>query len=521
MRELNSRTKVYCTPLPNIEEYLDQLHGQQFFSKADLQSAFHQVVIDEKSKHKTAFVANNRKWQYRKMPFGSINSSYEFTRLMNLVLGDMNMKRALVFVDDVLIFSKTWKQHLDRLEELFSKLQEANLTLKPGKCNFAAKNIPFLGHVITSQGRYPNPSKVEDIKNLPAPKNRRDVKSFLGKVIYYKSYIPDLSDIAMPLTNLTQLRNKFIWGEAEEASFNTLKSKLISPPILRHPQFDREFIIHTDASLYAMGSVLSQIDEDGREYAIQYYSKKFNQAETRYTVSERELAAIIYAIKAFNPYVYGQKFTIYTDHAPLQHLRTMKFHTQKHGRWLEFLQSYNFEVKYRPGNKNANADYLSRLEKHKDPCIILDNKHAVLLPNLQVNEVQLQEWKQNICKQANISVTKEDESDVTEPVQDVYKIFSQILTNSPNHHDIIRKLTHDYILKHRKYFKDYQIPMHMTDIQYLKAIRQGTPGARIEIQALSSLLKIPIKIKDQNETVLIQQVTEVCLLLLPCHTLTI
>jgi hypothetical protein len=285
---------------------------------------------------------------------------------MNNILRKVLGKYALVYLDDVIIFSKTAEEHITHIGDILDRIQKAGFKLKLSKCFFFQKSVPYLGQIISEEGSSTDPKKIEVVKNFPPPENRQQLKSALGLFGYYRKYIKNFGAIAHPLTELTKKDVDYVWGPDQESAFQTLKEKLISAPILGYPDFTEEFIVHTDASGYAVGAVLAQkplVNGKRREVVIAYGSRHLTPTETRWSTLEKEFYAIIYAMENFHPYSYGPYFTVYTDHQPLVKIleNPVKNETAKITRWILQTQLYDMTVVYRPGPLNANADGLSRI----------------------------------------------------------------------------------------------------------------------------------------------------------------
>lgn len=358
-RKLNEITVSDSHPLPLIEDILDQLGDSIYFSTLDLASGFHQINMSNEDKAKTAFSTPLGHYEFNRMPFGLKNAPATFQRLMNSVLAGLQGVKCFVYLDDIVIYGKTLNEHNDKLIEVFNRLREHNLKLQPDKCEFLKKEVAYLGHIITSDGVRPNPDKITAILNMKEPNNQKHIKSFLGLVGYYRKFIPKFAQLAKPLTTLLRKDTPFIFGEKQKEAFKTLKNILTTEPILQYPKFENPFILTTDASNEAIGAVLSQGDI-GSDLPIAYFSKTLSPAEQNYSTTEKELLAIIKSVKHFRPYLYGIKFTIVTDHRPLQWLYNHKELSGKLFRWRVKLMEYDYEIKYKPGKQNSNADALSR-----------------------------------------------------------------------------------------------------------------------------------------------------------------
>ena len=358
-RKLNDVTVKDSYPLPKISDCLDALSGGKFFSAFDLRSGYFQVEMEEADKEKTSFVTRSGLYHFKVMPFGCTNGPATFQRLMNLTLAGLNYKICLVYLDDIILMSSTVEEHLERLVLILERLRSAGLKLKPSKCKLLQKRISFLGHVVSDQGVETDHEKIRAVAEWPTPKSVADVRSYVGLCSYYRRFVKDFAAIAGPLHALTGKNVRFQWTTACQESFDELKRRLISSPILAMPQDEGHYKLDTDASNEAIGAVLSQV-QDGQERVVAYASRLLTAPEKNYCVTRRELLAIVYFIKQFRPYLLGKKFLIRTDHAALRWLRNMPEPIGQQARWLEQLEEYDFEIEHRPGKRHANADAMSR-----------------------------------------------------------------------------------------------------------------------------------------------------------------
>jgi hypothetical protein len=292
-RKLNALTKKDCYPIPRIDETIDKLGKAKVFTTLDLKSGYWQVGMADVDKDKTAFTTRSGNWHFTVMPFGLCNAPATFQRLMDLVLDEHKYDFTLVYLDDIIVYSDTFENHLKHLDCVFNKIHKAGLTLKINKCTFAANELKFLGHKITKDGVSVLPEKVDAVRNCRQPKNTTDVKSFLGLANYYRRFVPSFSTVAAPLNALTSDR-EWQWTDACQLSFNTLKDLLTSAPILRRPDFNKPFVVYTDASNVGIGGLLTQ-EIDGVEYVIECASRTLSSAERNYGVAERECLAVVYS----------------------------------------------------------------------------------------------------------------------------------------------------------------------------------------------------------------------------------
>jgi len=363
-RKLNSYTKKDNHPIPRIDDLLDAFTGAKWFTTLDLAAGYWQIPMKEEDIEKTAFITQDGTYEFTVMPFGLCNAPATFQRMMNLIFEDMLFRNIKVYLDDCNIYSKTFEQHLKDLEEVFIRLRNAGLKLKPTKCHFCHQEIKFLGHIVGVNGIKVDPDKIEKVKNFPQPKNLRELRGFVGLASYYRKFIKDFSNIVRPLTKLFKKSEEYIWTEKQGKAFDILKEKLTTAPVLQFPNFDEPFILYTDASMQALGAVLAQKDKEGKEYVIAYASKGLTSAEQNYTVTELECYAVIWAIEKFHLYLASKKFTVVTDHYALKWLQT-SVPKGRRARWILRLQPYDFEIQYKEGRKHLNADALSRIPQQK------------------------------------------------------------------------------------------------------------------------------------------------------------
>src|ERR1043166_9111822 len=291
------------------------------------------------------------------MPFGVTNAPAVFMDLMNRVCRPYLDKFVIVFIDDILIYSKNKKDHENHLRTILELLKNEKLYAKFSKCEFWIREVQFLGHVVNESGIHVDPAKIEAIKKWEALKTPTEVRSVLGLAGYYRRFIENFSKIALPLTQLTQKSKEFVWGEKQEQAFQTLKQRLCNAPILTLPDGNENFVVYCDASHQGLGCVLMQ---NGK--VIAYASRQLKIHEKNYTTHDLELGAVIFALKIWRHYLYGTKCTVYTDHKSLQHVFDQKMLNMRQRRWIELLNDYDCEIKYHPGKANVVADALSRKE---------------------------------------------------------------------------------------------------------------------------------------------------------------
>ena len=358
-RKLNSITRKDSHPLPRISEALDALGGAKLFSTLDLRSGFWQLQMADNAKEKTAFITHNGLFEFNRLPFGLCNSTATFQRAMTHVLRGLEWDLCLAYIDDLIIFSRWFDEHLLHLEQVFKRLREADVKLKPSKCHFVKAQVEHLGHIVSADGVRPNPAKITAVKDFPVPKSVKDLRAFLGLCNYYRRFVKGCAQIASPLNKLTGKHATFSWSSECQTAFETLKQALISAPILSYPDFRLPFHLFVDASQTGIGLTLGQII-DGAERVIAYAGRDLNPAEHNYSATEREALAVIDGIKRFQPYLQGQKFTIHTDHNALRWLMSLEDPSGQLARWSLLIQQFDFDIVHRPGVVNTNADALSR-----------------------------------------------------------------------------------------------------------------------------------------------------------------
>ena len=340
---LNAVSHIDAYPMPCIDDLIDCLGNARFISTLDLTRGYWQLPVAEKDRHKTAFTTPYGQFQFKMLPFGLSGAPSSFQRLMDkLIKGCEGFASA--YLDDLVVFSNSWQEHLSQLRAVLNRIKEAGLTVKVGKCQFGTSKCVYLGNGSVE----PELSKLQAVKTFPLPEKKRQVRGFLGLTGYYRRFIPDYASQAAPLTDLTRKSapNTVKWTRKCNEVFETLKQCLCSGPVLRSPDFDKTFVLQMDASDRGVGAVLRQLSDDGEEHPIGYYSRKLLPREERYSTVEKDCLAIRLAVAAFRVYLLGRKFVIQTDHRSLEWLEHLKEGNPKLCRWNLALQPYEYTVKH-------------------------------------------------------------------------------------------------------------------------------------------------------------------------------
>jgi hypothetical protein len=361
-RALNAQTIKNRYALPRIDELFDRLFEAKVFSKLDLTSGYWQIAIAAADRHKTAFRTRYGHYEFNVMPFGLTGAPGTFQSLMNDIFRDMLDICVVVYLDDILVYSKTKEQHQEHLRTVLQRLQEHQLYVKGSKCIFFTDTIEYLGHIIGPGGVKPNPELIKAIQNFPQPKTLKQMQSFLGLANYYRKFVKDFSKIATPLTKALQNASNsrpIIWNSQMHSAFDALKDALTTTPCLQIPDPNGDFEVTTDASenAEAIGAVLTQ-----NGHPVAFESRKLNIHQINYTVHDKEMCAIMHALDKWRPFLLGKHFKVYTDHRSLTHLKTQSHLNQRQIRWMERAADYDCEILYKPGKENVVADALSRIQ---------------------------------------------------------------------------------------------------------------------------------------------------------------
>lgn len=360
LRRVNDASVRDAYPLPRINSILEKLKTARYISTLDLKQGYWQVPLSKESRPITAFtVPGMGLFAFAVMPFGLHSAGATFQRLLDKIIGPELEPRAFAYLDDLILVSKTFDEHLELLREVFGRLRDAGLRLNPSKCHFCKTELRYLGHIINDQGIGTDPEKVAAVRNFPQPTNVKSLRSFLGLASWYRRFVRDFATTSRPLTQLLRKNCSWRWGPEQEGAFQTLKQRLVSAPVLACPDFDKPFILNVDASNSGLGAALTQ-EADGKEVVIAYASRLLSEQEKNYSTTEKECLALVWSLKKFRPYLEGYHFTAVTDHSALKWLLKLPEPTGRLARWIMEIQQYDFEVKYRKGVLNRVADALSR-----------------------------------------------------------------------------------------------------------------------------------------------------------------
>lgn len=457
-RRLNDVTISDAYPLPNINEFLMDLQGANYISIIDLAKGFHQIKMKEEDAHKTAFSFDYGHYEFIRMPFGLKNSPATFQRGLDRALLNTQGLNAFCYIDDAIIISEDLETHRIKLEEVLYKFRKHNLKLQTEKCKFLKKEVTYVGHQISKNGIAPDPIRYESVKNFIIPKTVRNVKQFLGLCNQYRKFIENYAMITGPLNdlvkgaeNIGKSNKKVEWNEEADLAFKTLKNKLSTSPVLRFPDYSKSFKLETDASLSAIGGILSN---DGSEGAIQYMSRTLNPAERNYSTTERELLAIIFCLQQARHMILGYKVKIVTDHKALTYIMNIKETNSRLIRWKLTLAEYDHEIVFKPGKEHTGPDALSRLEvgdekSNTNKVNVITRSGKIAEPSTTFKKKSHNNQKFNNCSDDinnNTHLSNTNESvmpDINN--MDVEKLLESdiIVITDPNQIDELIKIYHD------------------------------------------------------------------------------
>ncbi|CAB4005229.1 Retrovirus-related Pol poly from transposon, partial [Paramuricea clavata] len=359
-RKVNNLTKSDNFPIPRMDDCVDKIGNAKYVSKFDLLKGFWQIPLSERAKEVSAFVTPRGLYQYKVMPFGMRNSPATFQRLINQIISQIDGCEG--YIDDVIIYSDTWEEHLEILRKFFKRLSEAKLTINLVKSEFGCGHVTYLGHIVGQGQVKPVNAKVEAIADFPQPTTKKHIMRLLGMAGYYRKFCPNFSSITEPLTQLLRKDMKFVWTEQCQKAFEKLKAMLQNAPVLSAPDFNRPFKLAIDASDVAAGAVLLQEGQFGVDHPVCYFSRKFNKHQRNYSTIEKECLALVLALQHFEVYVSSTSvpLEVFSDHNPLMFLHKMKNKNQRLLRWSLVLSEYDMKMEHIKGRDNLLADCLSR-----------------------------------------------------------------------------------------------------------------------------------------------------------------
>lgn len=384
-RKLNTITVKDTYPLPRMDECLDSLGDMRIFSVLDAISGYWQMPIPEEDRDKTAFSCHSGLYRFNRMLFGLTNAPATFQRAMDILLSPFRWKSCLVYLDDIIIFSRNWDDHVEHVDAILSVLQRPGVKLKLRKCEFFVERIRYLGHVVRPGTIEVDQARVEALRKVKHPTTQTQLRSFLGLCNVYRRFVPHYAKLAHPLNQLLKKGMPVHLGPLDEKcqeAFTVLRDSILSPPVLALPKIGLPYSVDTDASNYQIGAALFQTHEEGSRQPIGFFSRSLSAPERNYSVSEKECLAVIWALKTLRPYLYGEHFVVHTDHASLRWLMNVSDPSGRLIRWSLRLSEFDFEVKYKKGRINTQADALSRLETKGEtsedidediPCFIAEH----------------------------------------------------------------------------------------------------------------------------------------------------
>ena len=352
-------TKLDVFPLPRINDLLDQLGKSKYYTTLDLTSGYWQIRVHANSQEKTAFATHQGLFEFRIMPFGVMNAPAVFQRSMQRVLSGLQF--ISVYLDDVIVYSETLAEHVNHLRIMFERLRTAGLKLNPAKCRFVCDEVEYLGHLITPAGLKPSERNLIAVREFPVPTNLKHLRQFLGLTSHYRRFIHNYAKIAHSLYAMTRKGAQYQWTADCEVAFETLKSKLLAPPILAYPDFGKDFVLETDASKHGLGAILSQRQEDNRLHPVAYASQSISASEANYAITNLETLAVVWAITHFRYYLYGHNVTVITDHAAVKAVLGAPNLTGQHAGWWSKVYGSGIrllDIVHRAGKDSQHADAL-------------------------------------------------------------------------------------------------------------------------------------------------------------------
>ena len=515
LRGINKHVVPDRFPLPILSEVLQQLSNNQVFSTLDAQSGFWQIELEEQSKEKTAFSTRQGHYEYNVLPFGLKDAASSFERMMMMTLSNLVGPAVLVYLDDVIVFGKSVEDHLNNLRKVLMKLRDNGIKLRLEKCNFLKTKVKYLGHQVSRDGISMDPSRYRVIEEYEPPKDKDGLRSFLGLMSYFRSFVPNFSTLAEHLNKLLRKNIKFEWNTFQEESFNKLKQCLLKPPVLKYPDFNKNFYVATDASSHGIGAALLQ-ESEGKLHPISYASKSLSKSERNYSTSKREALAVVWALRQFKYIILGYDIIVLTDHKPLLALFQKEPMDALMARWMLRVQNFVPLVKHIPGKQNILADLLSR------GCTVKDLEEATEA-EMQVETINLvvardpttQLWVNSPWDDLTLSKYQEKDSNFA-PILDSLKSGTRpdkVVDDFASYYlqkDVLYKIVNTERLGERVRYSVICVPDHYLK-EACKVIHVHSGHAAIDrsIKAALKLIFNP-KLNEAMKTVIKQ--CDVCLL---------
>jgi len=472
----------YC--LPTLPSLFQKLEKAKFFTVFDITKGFHQIRVKHSDRWKTAFINHRGVWQYKVMPFGMKNSPAAYQRLMDQILGELRGEFCVCYMDDIIIHSETFSEHLEHINLVLECLKRAGLTVNPSKIQIALDTIKYLGMIFSPGLMQPNPEKVRAIKDYPIPKNQKDLQHFIGMLGFFRIYVFWASILLDDLHKLISKGSDWIWQEKHTIAFNAIKDAISDASKLQLPDMNRPFTIRTDACDIGISAILLQEDVDGKLKAISFASKTLNKAERNYSTSHKECLAVIYGVRKFRMYIENSPFVVETDHQALKWLMSQKEPTGRLARWALELQEFDMEIKYRKGSENQIADALSRA-----PVDPPDDEDAILTP-MQLRKLKFQQIQDHLVyltpdKLTDMGPYPDLEINALVKSQNADKLLKPLIAYIVNNHKMAKGIKCNEQARIKTWSEDCMIFDNGLLVKYV-------PGARPEFDSFESNFKIVV-----------------------------
>lgn len=364
-RQLNRKVVLQSVPLPDLHNCFSWFAGARYFTVLDLNQAYYQIPLAEESKSITAFCTDWNLYEFNRVPFGLSTGAAVLSRLLDMVLGDVKFKFVYNYLDDVVIYSRSFGEHLEHIRTVLDRLAGAGLTVKPSKLNLVRSEISFLGHLVSGQGIRIDPSRTQAIFKFRPPTSKKGIARFIGMINYFRKFIPRFAELAAPLNALRKKNERFVWGESQEAAFRALKDALGNAPVLAVPDFEQPFVLQTDASNSGVAAVLLQM-QGGERRPVAYASRGLTDAERKYSTYELEALAVLFGLERYKFYLEHRRFTLETDNQALSWVLARPRKTGRIARWAVRISAFQFDVRHIKGSENVVADALSRMFEEQE-----------------------------------------------------------------------------------------------------------------------------------------------------------